>query len=375
MQITFLTSTHLPKDDRIFYHQAKALVEGGNEVCIISSLQEIQTTEENINFNSFSDKGLKRKAKIRQFVNRLQIANPDVIICPEPITLLAAKKYKNKFNKGIRIIYDITEWYPSKKNLAPYGRLTKPIHFLKFLGVNLLATLKADAFIFGEYYKALPYQKLFPKKKFVYTTYYADLDLIHSLSPKLEKNRLRLSYSGKLTEEKGFDNFLRVVREITRQKPDIQVEIKLIGWYPTPREKDFFRENLKSFPKTVTIKEYGIQGFNDFLDLIADTDVFLDLRSDDFENQRCLPIKLFYYAALERPVIYSDLKAVRKEVEIEKFGYLFKPNEHRNIAAKIILYSENKNLYYEHCKAAKSLVETEYNWANIKGDFVSFIDS
>jgi len=74
-------------------------------------------------------------------------------------------------------------------------------------------------------------------------------------------------------------------------------------------------------------------------------------------------------------VIYSDLKAIRKEVEIEKFGYLVKPDEHQKIALKIMQYLDNHELYYKHSKAARTLAETQYNWAEIKGGFVDFISS
>lgn len=108
--------------------------------------------------------------------------------------------------------------------------------------------------------------------------------------------------------------------------------------------------------------------------MIADTDIFLDLRSADFENRHSLPIKLFYYAALGRPVIFSDLKAIKKEVKVDTFGFLVHPGSKEQIGKLILLYLNNHDLYYEHCLNARNLVETKYNWKKIEPALLEFIN-
>ena len=95
----------------------------------------------------------------------------------------------------------------------------------------------------------------------------------------------------------------------------------------------------------ITIYFAGKQNFNDFTGQINETDIFLDLRRSSFENQRSLPIKLFYYAALGRPVIFSDLKALRHDVEIEKFGFLTDPGNTEGIIFLISEYLKDPVLY------------------------------
>lgn len=109
--------------------------------------------------------------------------------------------------------------------------------------------------------------------------------------------------------------------------------------------------------------------------MINDTDIFLDLRRIDFENQHCLPIRLFYYAALGRPVIYADIRAIRKEVDMESFGFLVRPDDFKTIVKIITEYLNNREIYSLHCRNARKLAESKYNWRIIEPLFLKFLSS
>ena len=136
MNIAFLTSGHEPFDDRIFYNMARTL-SAGNNVSIISSRQELTDVADGININCFEGNELPKRDKIRKFTEYLADFKPSVIICSEPLPVLAANLYSKKTYGKIRIIYDITEWYPSKKNLIPHSLLIRWFIFLKLLIFNL----------------------------------------------------------------------------------------------------------------------------------------------------------------------------------------------------------------------------------------------
>ncbi|MDR2854203.1 MAG: glycosyltransferase, partial [Prevotellaceae bacterium] len=107
---------------------------------------------------------------------------------------------------------------------------------------------------------------------------------------------------------------------------------------------------------------------------IGASDIFFDLRQIDAENTRCLPIKLFYYMAAGRPVVYSDLKAIRKEVpEWEQIGTLVNPNHTDKTAATIAQWINNKETYQQQCAAALRCAQTKYNWENIAPKFVKLV--
>ncbi len=369
--IAFLTSSHSPYDDRIFYHLAKSLSKF-YKISIISSTIDISKSVDNIKITGFDWNELPKNKKVNLFYNYLIESKPNIIISSEPLPIIAAYKYKKTRKEKIRIIYDITEWYPSKKNIEGLYYPKRIIIFFKLLFSNLFISSLCNGFIFGEYYKSVPYRILFPFKKWEIITYFPKLDYIKYKKAKLKKNYICLGYSGRISTEKGIKNIIEVAKAIKRKKPELAVKIKIIGWFINIKDKDEFIM-LCSKVQNIQIEILERQDFEIFSEKLQNIDIFLDLRKDDFENQRCLPIKLFYYAGCGRPAIYTNLKAIRREVNVSQFGYLVNPMNTDVISDYIINYIYNPFLYYRHCINARKLAEKKYNWQNIEPTLFKFI--
>jgi glycosyltransferase involved in cell wall biosynthesis len=374
MNISFLTSAHEPYDDRIFYHMARSFSDRGWNVEIVSSKTDLKKTDDGISINCFYGENLSKREKIKCFTHRLALYHPDIIICSEPLTIIAAKGYSKKQRRTLKIVYDITEWYPSKKNLEGHNFFIQLFIATRLLIFNFLTSAKTDAFIFGEWYKSRLYRFLFPHKPAVYISYYPDSKYIRRIEPSLGDKKLRLCYSGRISLEKGFGHFLKVLDGLARQHKDLIVEVKIIGWYENQKDQDECKPLIDRLNGNIVISFYDRQPLKQFIELINDTDIFFDLRSNDFENNHCLPIKLFYYAALGRPVIFTNLKAIRKEVEIQKFGYLVKPDDTEQIVGIVSIYLSDKELYFGHCSNARNLFEINYNWKKIEPELLGFIN-
>ena len=162
MNIAFLTSGHFPYDDRIYYHMAITLAGSGHNVLIISSKADTIDKDGNISINSFNGENLSKREKITAFRERLEAFNPDISICSEPLPIIAAKQYRKRAGKKIKIIYDITEWYPAARFLKEYHPMVRWFGFLKLMFLNVYACLSVDAFIFGEWYKSQTIQIYLP---------------------------------------------------------------------------------------------------------------------------------------------------------------------------------------------------------------------
>ncbi len=78
--------------------------------------------------------------------------------------------------------------------------------------------------------------------------------------------------------------------------------------------------------------------FEKFTDALADADLCFDLREINFENNHSLPIKLFYFMGAGKPVIYSDLKGIRKHMGTLSFGSLADPQDAEAISEIIVNY-------------------------------------
>ena len=101
----------------------------------------------------------------------------------------------------------------------------------------------------------------------------------------------------------------------------------------------------------------------------------MDLRDTDVENTRCLPIKLFYYLAAGRPVIYSDLKAIRKGVSEIISDSLVQSEDTETAAHLIEEMVIHPDRYKLICNRNRHLAENKYNWERISNVFVQFIET
>jgi len=363
MKIAFALIAHYPTDDRVYFQFAETLKQAGHKVFIISALTDDCNLPDT---QCFDSKGLPKTLLISKLLNCISNCNPDILICDSPIAILAAKKYK-KQHKKVRIVYDVTEWYPSKKNLyrLPFIKKTGKILLLSLL--SWYAGLLADAFIFGEYYKAKPFRFLFFRKKHIYLSYYAIIDWIKIYPQKNISEECNLLYSGPMTIEKGFDKVLDVTIKTAKNHPGTKFTLTVISGindYPVP----------SNIPQNLLILRKEILPFMDFCKEIGKQDLFFDLRVNDFENTRSLPIKLFYYMACSRPMIYTNLKAIRHSVpEMEQMGYLVNPSDVNTICECVSNYLSDNELYKNHCETARKSAHEKYNWNNIKDGLIQLI--
>ena len=372
-KIVLLNTWHYSFDDRVFYHQAKSLANHGLEIQIISTKEDCTEKFENITINSFKDSSLSRDEKLDRIQVILTRFSPDIIICDSPLSVFAAYKYKK--SHVVSIIYDITEWYPSKIHLQYNKGLKRLIRFFVLLSLNLLAGIRTDSFIFGEYYKSIEYRKLFFWKRYCKLPYYPNLDYIQYYPFQEINDEINLLYTGKINSEKGIDHVIGAIKEAALKCPDILFKLKIIGHFPTIEDQSHFNNLTSDLRENIHIDNVKSMPFLDFCKVIGDTHLFFDLRKVDFENTHCLPIKLFYYLACGRPVIYSDLKAIRKEIKDINFGYLCNPEDNESISAHIVEYITNPVLYAKHSTNAFNISRSTYNWKAIETDFIKFIEN
>ena len=369
-KILFLTTAHKYNDDRIFYHQAKELLKEGFQVKICSLSSEFVGNIEGIEIESYSILNHTAKEKIKVFQTINDAYQPDCIICSEPLAVIASKRYVKK-NKA-SVLYDITEWYPSMRMVREFPFILKIFHGLKFLLIQLYAGFLSTHFIFGEKTKVFPLGFFFPLKKKIILPYYPDEGYIHENIKTLEPNKIKLCYTGVFSKEKGIENFFEVADCLQQKQPHLQVSILLIGGTRKQEDEVLFQNLLSkyNFQDTEIIKTVS---FEEFTKAYSEADICFDLREINYENHHCLPIKIFYYAASGKPVIYSNLKATRKYVDVSDFGYLVNPKDADYISNLIIKYFENPSLYHQHSLSAQKKFKEKYNWNLIKNTFTNFI--
>lgn len=370
MKVLFLTTAHKYNDDRIFYHQAVELVKQDFDVKICSLSSDFQGVINGIEIESYSILEQSAKQKEDTFLRICNDFQPDSIICSEPLAVIAARKFQ-KIRKA-NIIYDITEWYPSFRMLQPYSWLSKPFHFIKFFLIQFYAGFLSTHFIFGEDSKKFPLAYLFPLKKNLMLPYYPDDIYIEKSINKITQNRITLCCTGRISKEDGIDYFFEAIDLVRKKKPGLEISILIVGAPKRDSDALHFDQLLEKY-NWENISIVKPTSFETFTRAYSDADICFDLREKNFEYNNCLPIKLFYYAASGKPVIYTNLKAIRKHINVPEFGYLVEPENSEMIADLIINYTENPDLYEKHARNARINFEERFNWSIISQRFVDFV--
>ncbi len=369
--IVILNTAHHSFDDRVFYHQAKSLVDGGYRTTIVSTVETVDAIKENINIYSSNLNSFSHKEKQQKIVEQLNELTPDIIICDTPNAVLYSCKYRKEHKT--KIIYDVTEWYPSAYNLRNIKGIKKWIRGISLIFFNLYAGLLSDGFIFGEYYKAKIFRFFYFWKPYLYLSYFPDLKYINPSSVQDIRQTIRLFYGGSLQSSGGLSLVIQSIIKAAQRKPNVVFQLHIVCDLLKENDILYFEKLIDNIPSNIEIHHKQLFPFVDFCQYITNMDLFFDLRTISFENNHSLPIKLFYYIACGRPVIYSKLKSIKTFFPGISFGYLVSPADSNTIANYIVSYIDNQDVYIEHCQNALTLSKEKYNWAKIETDFIDFI--
>jgi len=369
-KVLFLTTSHSYNDDRIFYHQAKALRDNGYEVKICSLYAAYKGVINGIEIESYAilEESIEKKMEtFRKVCNNFQ---PQTIICSEPLAVVASKKFVKKYHASC--IYDVTEWYPSMSMLGRYRFPAKIFQAVKFSLIQWYAGFLSTHLIFGETTKKFPLAYFFCFKKQMILPYYPDPVYISENIKNLESNAITLCYTGQISKDKGIENFFKAIDLLRQKVPALHIKILIIGSTVQESDELYFSALLKKYSfDNIEIRKPA--AFERFTEALADADLCFDLRKINFENNHSLPIKLFYFMGAGKPVIYSNLKGIRKHMGTLSFGSLIDPQNAEAISKIILNYVRNPELYHLHALNARNEFERKYNWRTIKDPFVDFV--
>jgi len=370
-KIAIVTTGHPPFDDRIYWKFAKTLNQK-YKVAIFCSTQEINTTLSNITILGFNSNLISKTKKFKKLNDYLYKFIPDIVICSEVSAILPAHRYKKRTNNKCKIISDITEWYPENVTSKLKG-LKKIVTYFKLSFANIYFSNLCDALIIGEIRKKKRYGLICPFKLKKIIGYFPVLKYFYYTSPNKYLNEFTIGYAGVINFNRGILILLDVFSTLQKKYPDKNIKLKIAGKFEYKDEEKIFRKKLIN-KKIQNVEFLSWTDYDKICDNLKQMDVCFDLRQLTFIYKNSLPIKLFEYLAAGKPIIYSAINCLKKNIKIDDFGFLVDPNNLNEIVEKTEKYLLDKKLLVSHSKNAREFIEAGNNWENESKKLVDFVE-
>lgn len=370
-RICLVTSGHPPLDERIFWKFGASLTEAGFSVSIICSTQEINKVVDGISITGFDLASLPRKKKIEKFYSLINQFKPDLIICSEMLPTFAALKFR-KLNPSIKIILDITEWFP--ENVAfKFNGLKRWIKYFQLLIPYFYILQKVDHLIIGEISKKNRYDFLASSKSKTLIGYYPVVKYFNYKKPDFSKDEVVFGYAGVITFDRGIYSLWNACKLIAEKYPQKKFKFLLFGQFTYQNEEADFKEKVFAL-NNLKVEFANWTDYDKMSSVVEKMDICFDLRKRNFIYSNSLPIKIFEYMACGKPFIYSDIKPIRKEIDFNKYGFLVDPNNETEIVSAIENYLEDPELAIEHSKNSRKLIEESKNWESESKKLIEIIN-
>ena len=372
MNIVIVTSGHPPFDERIFYKFGISLNKYGHKTAIVCSTKEISTISEGISIKGFSDAGLSKKEKISKLFDLTASFNPSLIICCEPLTILAAERYKKQIYEGVKIIYDITEYYPHQNTLVKYSGTHKIIQYLRLSLFNAWVSNLADYLFIGEKGKAKFYHFTAPFVKKAIIGYYPPKRNFHYSPPVYDGKHFTLCYAGRISKANGFPAYLALVRNAAERFKDKVFIAKIVG-----SKQNNYSALINELLSVQNIKviHHDTAGYKEFAFEFDDVDLCIDLREKNVVFNRSLPIKIFDYIACGKPFIFSRLKSFKGFEDLRGAGLLIEPDDFESALGRIAIYLDKPEKLKADSLEAYRLFTEKYNWEKVETKLIAIVNS
>ena len=364
--ICHISTVHPAYDDRIFYKQCVGLAEKGFKVHLIAHnnfdeqkngvfIHAIPFYSSRIRrFILGGAEALFKALKIKADI--YQLHDPELI--PWGLLLkVFGKKVIFDFHELVASQIDSKEYFKSsfsKKTVLWFYLMTEKIA-VKWFDVFLLAEDGYKQYFKKKYSKHI-------SKEFVIRNY-PMVDFIQRFDKPVKKNHTSIIYVGGLSLHRGIKETIKALEIL-----ELPVRFIILGKWET---EEYFEE-CKKLPGWKYVDYRGFKLLDDLYNDINEADIGIALLHPIRNYTISLPVKIFEYMALGKPVLMSDFPLWKKT--FNDIGYFADPLNTFDIADKLNAILNNPEEASKKGKTGKEMVVKKFNWHNEMQEYLAAIN-
>jgi len=180
-------------------------------------------------------------------------------------------------------------------------------------------------------------------------TYVPSFLNINDFEPSYESDGY-IAYAGRIAIEKGVPNLVKAFSKVKTDK-----KLLIIGNYENPEGV-----KVRRYIENYNIKNIEFLGYRPLLEIkeILKKAMFTICPSIWYENS---PNSIYESFALGKPVLGTRIGSIEEQIEDNKTGLLFEPDNVDDLADKIDYFVNNKSLLIEMGKEARKVVEQKHS--------------
>ncbi|MDD4496918.1 MAG: glycosyltransferase family 4 protein [Methanosarcinaceae archaeon] len=261
----------------------------------------------------------------------------------------------------IPVIFDMHENWPVAMKFWGYGKFYLPAKILERFSIRyadhvivVVDEQKERLMKLG-----VPYERISVIMNTVNLEMFNEERVIPELVSELKSkyaDDFIVSYIGGFGEHRGIETLIEAMPDVVRQVPNVR--LLLVG-------DGKIREKLENLSKKLNVQNHVI--YTGWVDVekvptyISESDVCVIPHLVNEHIETTIPHKLFQYMAMEKPIISTDARPLKRIIESEKCGLVIPSGDVAAMAEAIIKLS-NKELADLYSKNGKNAALEIYNW-------------
>lgn len=365
MKVSYLCSAHPPYDKRVHYKISNSLAKYGYKVINIHPNIKKENLMGNISIDGFTRKNgyINRLISLINLYKKGKEISPNIIIAPEPDSLVVAYFLKLFDKNNIKVIFDCHEWYEihfkEKIDNKIVANLLNNItaFILRNICKRIDAVLCVNDTMKNKYLQFNKNSFCIPnslsvdpeqldsniqrdKCSFIFVGNFCDkrqetilIDAAKRLKKENSKAKIRI-LGGYLNDESYEDN--RNEYRLLIEENNIEDNIEIIPWMSPAEAKDFMKGHLA-----------GITRFDSYL----------------YGEHHCLPNKIFDYMSANLAVITCEQnKETSTIVKENKCGIAISEESGEALANGILKMVDNIDDSIRMGENAYKTIFNKYNW-------------